>query len=318
MIIPTNPVGEPDNIGIAPAVGVGFSVGMAKAMTGEYKGTQTFNDVVWLSYSLSRYYFGPDHPKTSAVIAGIPLGTIEELSHGISDREVRYRANGGVFLAHQDGGNESLRIVGKAWGENRFTFLNMLDFLFLYGSATVIDVLSKYKEGAGDYPFLNVDEELTTDPWAVVERATAKQGKEEQHMTFPVITRNRIYLSMYIETYSWRQSIDVNGKKSVTYTIFFRKYEPDNQYEFRTLLIPPEDEISELNEVLVYKKSSATRSDISLVKTAIEVFASYMVNLESVAGISKLAGQFTRNWFGVKTTEALKKKEKEIISGSFF
>ena len=124
---------------------------MRKTLKGEeitpadkLKQIRTTNVVVNLTMiasTLNRYYLSnKKRIKPAAVLGGIPLGTVEELSMALSDRILKYRATGGVFLAHQDGGNESLRIVCKAWGLGRYLFLTMLDFLFMYGSAKILDL----------------------------------------------------------------------------------------------------------------------------------------------------------------------------------
>jgi hypothetical protein len=57
------------------------------------------------------------------------------------------------------------------------------------------------------------------------------QGLVESHLTFPVVTRNRIYTNMYIETYSYTESVDY-GMNCIEYIIFFRKYIPKNKLTF--------------------------------------------------------------------------------------
>jgi len=78
--------------------------------------TNVITNLTIISTVLARYYLtNKKRIKPAAVMAGIPLGTVNELSMALSDRIVKYRATGGIFLAHQDGGNESLRIICKAW-----------------------------------------------------------------------------------------------------------------------------------------------------------------------------------------------------------
>ena len=110
--------------------------------------TNVITNLTIVSTILARYYLGnKKRIKPAAVMAGIPLGTVNELSMALSDMILKYRATGGIFLAHQDGGNESLRIICKAWGLGRYIFLIMLDFLFLYGSAKILDLFQ------GLFPF---------------------------------------------------------------------------------------------------------------------------------------------------------------------
>jgi len=189
-------------------------------------------NVTLVGTMLMFHYFGnPRQVKPAAVIAGIPIGTAEELSHALSSRMLKYRATGGVFLAHQGGGNESLRVVCKAWGKNRYIFLTLVEFLFLYGSSKVIDLF------AGALP---ITQNITTkgfvinktkNPWTEIREGAIDEGKAEYHLTFPIVTRNRIYTSMFIETYDVIQSVE-KGMNMLTITIFFRKWLPPLPFEF--------------------------------------------------------------------------------------
>ena len=55
--------------------------------------------------------------------------------------------------------------------------------------------------------------------------------REERHLTFPVITTEKVYSNMYIETYDFDESIE-NGLNVITYTIFLRKYIPTWSYKY--------------------------------------------------------------------------------------
>lgn len=299
-----------------------------------YTPNQAITNVVGLTYALTRYYFGNlNDVKPAAVIAGIPLGTIEEESHGISDRETRYRANGGIFLAHKEGGNESLRIVGKAWGDNRFLFLNMLDFLFLWGSANVVDYYKQTNRTgfwaeanvltpADTQPLINPTIlERTTDPWVEIEQNTISSGIEESRLTFPIITKNRIYLSMYIETYTWSQSIDKNGRKCITYTMFFRKYEPEPEYEFANIIIPAKEEGEKDYYRHVYRQKTTADKKLSwaMGKASLEILPTLAIQgggIFSFSKFSNFAMQMARNYFGTGTEE--EGKIPGIIEERFF
>ena len=194
---------------------------MAKTLKGEeieaseklkqIRTTNVITNLTIVSTTLARYYmFNKKRIKPAAVLAGIPLGTVEELSMALSDRIVKYRATGGIFLAHQDGGNESLRIICKAWGLSRYIFLIMLDFLFLYGSAKILDLFAGLHEftDAGLLPgqigemadiiprdALGKKTEVR-NPWKRFDRMNKEEGREHYHNTFRIVTKNRVYTSM--------------------------------------------------------------------------------------------------------------------------
>lgn len=181
--------------------------------------------------SLAKYYFlNFNKIQPAAVISGIPLGTVTELSHAMSNDLLKFRSAGGIFLAHQEGGEQSLRIQGKAWGANRHIFLIMLDFLFRYGSSTIVDLFSKgLKTDNNRMSDIGMNKNL--DPWEPINKYSLEQGISTLHKTFPVITQNRVYTSMYIETYDFTESIE-NGMNCITYTIFFRKNQPIPPQQF--------------------------------------------------------------------------------------
>ena len=295
----------------------GFSVlGTWPIMSGKlgYDYKNSLINTVALTYSLTKHYWlNYGNIKPSCVVAGVPFPTVEELSHGISDREVRYRANGGVFLAHQSGGNESLRVVGRAWGENRFWFLNMLDLLFLWGSTKTIDVFANAFDGVARR--LVVDQsgnymkrafEVSKDPWVEFNDSNLNEGYKEQHLTFPVITKNRVYLAMYIETYSWRQRLDKDGRKMIEYTIFFRKYEPAPEYEFAKLKVPKQRPPGTFKHLKVYREKTVNKPlTYAAWKAITEISAtmSIYMDLFGIGVIFDFGQQLILNYFGINAKE---------------
>jgi len=192
--------------------------------------SNTITNISLIAYVLGRYYFGNTKKiQPAAVLAGVPLGTVEELSMALSDRIVKYRATGGIFLAHQDGGNESLRIICKAWGKERYMFLILLDFIFRYGRSKILDLFSKLLSN----PIGGISEQYDkaylaetakiNNPWKRFDKENTDEGREEYHMTFPVVTKNRIFSSMYLETYDIVENVD-NAMNVLTVSLFLRKY----------------------------------------------------------------------------------------------
>jgi len=203
--------------------------------------TSIASNIGIIATTFSRYYqLNKKRIKPAAVLAGIPLGTVEELSSALSDRILKYRATGGIFLAHQDGGNESLRIICKAWGKDRYMFLILLDFLFLYGQSKSLDMFSKIESN----PFNDVATVMTKqqlketakviNPWTRFREENVDEGREEYHMTFPIVTKNRVFSSMYLETYDIVESVN-KGMNMLTITLFLRKYRPPYPLQLATV-----------------------------------------------------------------------------------
>jgi len=204
----------------------------------QIRSTNLVVNLTLISAVLNRYYLtNRKRIKPAAVLAGIPLGTVAELSMALSDRILRYRATGGIFLAHQDGGNESLRIVCKAWGIGRYLFLTMLDFLFMYGSAKILDLFKNNPFGDNIYgeegPLIDKKDldVQKRNPWKRFDTFNKDEGRDEYHSTFPIVTKNRIYSSMYLETYDIVESVNT-GMNMLTVTLFLRKYRSPYPLEF--------------------------------------------------------------------------------------
>ncbi len=204
----------------------------------QIRATNFVVSLTMIATSLNRYYLSNSKRiKPAAVLAGIPLGTVHELSMALSDRILKYRSTGGVFLAHQDGGNESLRIVCKAWGIGRYLFLTMLDFIFLYGSAKMLDLFKGSPWGDDLYfeegPLIDKKDldVQKRNPWKKFDTFNKDEGREEYHSTFPIVTKNRIFSSMYLETYDIVESVNT-GMNMLTVTLFLRKYRPPYPLQF--------------------------------------------------------------------------------------
>ncbi len=231
--------------GNAILVGVNLKKKMDKTLTDTDKlklirNTNLLTNLTLVSTILSHYYLlNTKRIKPAAVLAGIPLGTVEELSMTLSDRILKYRATGGIFLAHQDGGNESLRIICKAWTKKRYLFLVLLDFLFKYGTSKSLDLFDGISKFGGiSTPILSTDELRdislgiqSINPWKKFNIENVDEGREEWHLTFPIVTKNRIYTSMYLETYDIVESVN-NGMNMLTVTLFLRKYRVPYPLEF--------------------------------------------------------------------------------------
>jgi len=212
-----------------------------KGKSGKVNMSNLVTNISTVMYDLMRFYFGSNLPtKPAAVLASIPLGTVTEVSNAMSRRDLKFRAVGGVFLADQEGGEESLRIVGKAWGPNRFIFLSLLDFLFMYGSAKTVDLFADFLKdplkigvptpyfGVGNLP-------QSTNPWHTFEAFALDEGTADARLTFPVITRQKVYMNMFIETYEYTESIE-NGINVVEYVIFLRKLKIPPPFEFMEVM----------------------------------------------------------------------------------
>jgi len=229
-----------------------------------------------ITWVISKYFiFYQGRHKPAAFIAGIPLGTVEELSHAMSHELLKYRSKAGVFLAHQPGGNQTLRISGKAIGLNRYIFLIMIDLLFRYGNSRMMDLFlgkSSIDDMNNKTLIPHTKQNLDLDPWKVFDEQSLDVGRAEYHYTFPVITRQRIYTNMYIETYEFTESIE-NGMDVISFTIFFRRFEQPYPYKYSVV---PGDPIRKTPPIYFYKEDyrDSIMSEIKKWDNALELSGS--------------------------------------------
>jgi len=153
------------------------------------------------------------------ICGAVPLYSVHSIERGMSDREVKYRATGDVFLAHQRGTTDSLRIDGVLMGIYRHVYLMFLLRLQNLGEAELKELA--FKE-PGSISTINV---RRSD---IIQREKEKPVIYESHKTFPIITQTAILLDMFLQTIEWHSSVE-DGINVIKYTLLFRKHiEPKN------------------------------------------------------------------------------------------
>lgn len=274
-----------------------------------------FLNISMVMFSLFRYYFfNPTGVKPAAVIGGMPLPSIQEISHAMSERMLHYRATGGIFLAHQEGGEQSLRIQGKSFGLNRYMFLAMLDLLFLHGSSRVVDnflgVINQTATLVGDTTAW-AEPVPEVDPWKKLEIYNLDEGKEEAHLTFPIITKTKVYTNMYIETYDFNESVE-NGMNCLTYSIFFRKYLPQYPFKFQRMLNEDNQEVyyytvDEDNDAIKTIRMTDTMMDVGYSSAMIMYrFLQYYEGNSPEHNIAHITGiNLSNEYYGKDNTDIL-------------
>lgn len=155
--------------------------------------------------------FGVQLPfKPDIIVGTLPFYSAQRLERGMSDRILKYRAIGDVFLAHQRGGTDTLRVDMTLFGPYRGWYLLYL-LALQQGGETVLKELP-----------LNI----TESPIAGEQITIPKEGKlqYETHMTFPVITQTAIMLDMYLQTIEWHQEVDKGGNSVIYVHLLLRKH----------------------------------------------------------------------------------------------
>jgi len=149
-----------------------------------------------------------------AIVGAVPLYCIQSIERGMSDREVKYRATGDVFLAHQRGTTDSLRIDGTLIGPYRYIYLMFLLRLQNLGEAELKELTDK------DFNMVSPDNVRKSD---IVRFEEGKPVMYESHRTFPIITQTMVILDMFLQTIEWHSSVE-DGIEVVKYTLLFRKH----------------------------------------------------------------------------------------------
>ena len=169
--------------------------------------------------------------KPEAVVGPVPLYSIQQLERAKSDRKMKTRALGDVFLAHQKGNRDVLRLDGTLQGPLRFYYLWLLITLQSSSEAQEKNLLDA---GATLNPAAFV-----TPPKDII-KAKNNMLNYEIHRTFPIITQFAIMTNMYLQTIEWHRSVE-EGQDVIKYHLLFRKYVQGNEYHLFDPLYDPSD-----------------------------------------------------------------------------
>ena len=158
--------------------------------------------------------------KPEAIIGAVPVYSVQYLERAKSDRKLKSRAIGDVFLAHQKGNKDILRLDLTLHGVYKYLYLWYLITLQQEGEASTKNI-----------NFDNVKEIMTSNAGlSESENKPHKLLNYEVHKTFPIITKNHILLNMYLQTIEWHQSVE-EGKNVIKVHLLFRKYFPTGAYK---------------------------------------------------------------------------------------
>jgi len=167
-----------------------------------------------------------------AMIVGfLPLTSLYYVERARSDRVLKIRAVGGVFLAHQEGGNDTLVVKGIFTGITRQIWLLFLQYLQKYGENASINARLSQMRGLlpsfGD--IVGGGERSIKDIKNFVEGGedTGIIDQEiysfEYHKTFTIVTGTDILMDMYLQTLQFENKVE-NGRHVIKYTCIFQKY----------------------------------------------------------------------------------------------
>jgi len=170
--------------------------------------------------------------KPEIIVAGIPIYSVQREGHAASDEILKYRSIGGIFLAHQKGGNRTFKFDALIYGPSRLMLLGALQQLLRHGRQTglPIDELSwdsYQKYTAKDVAVRQNAIGAYVDNWEQVMASYVPY-----HRTFPIITDSKIYTNMYLETLVSREDIRL-GINCIEIRCAFREYYPPTDVEIK-------------------------------------------------------------------------------------
>jgi len=181
--------------------------------------------------------------ENECVVGFLPLGSmgtdhptsIQNIEVAHSNKVVKFRAIGSIFLAHQQaGGSDAIKISGKLTGPGRYIWLTCLWILSLLTQrymqmfdwdspivtnlgSTKLDV-EVFRETAG--PLMSVQK---------MDDVVVQAPAFEKHITFPVVLTHEIIPNCYIETFSFSETL--KGKKdTIEYDLLLRTYTEPTEF----------------------------------------------------------------------------------------
>jgi len=185
--------------------------------------------------------------KPAIMIAGIPIFNATDIDCASSDEVLKYRSIGGIFMAHQKGGTQTLKIGGTIIGPSRYFFLKILLALqrLNLGKQKPAEDLT-YDSGRKILKSI-ISPKLFLDASQKVYRSEV--DTYEYHKTFPIITPDRLYTKMYIETIEYVESTNI-GQDTIKYNIALRRFSKPTHHTYRDKLGKKRD--PEQKEFAVY------------------------------------------------------------------
>jgi hypothetical protein len=194
------------------------------------------------------------------VVGYIPLYTVTHYEFASSQDILRYRAVGAQYLAHQAGGNFSLRVDCILRNPTALMYLSMLQALYMYGQKTE----DKFNNVMGEFKLFDIASSKLKQKNSIVVSAEDKSKlfsenvekvpttdlgwlKHMKHETFTVLTKENVLFDMYIESIIYYQNME-GDKDTIFVSLLFRKFEPNPTIQSTALYEVREKEAEKLNK----------------------------------------------------------------------
>jgi len=168
--------------------------------------------------------------KPEIIVAGIPIFSVQKEGHAASDEILKYRSIGGIFLAHQKGGNRTFKFDALIYGPSRLILLAALQKLLRLGRQIGYPIGDMTWDGWVKYTPQEVAVRQNSIGGYVDNFADFSKAYVPYHRTYPIITDSKIYTNMYLETLVVREDIRL-GINCIEVRCAFREYYPPTNIE---------------------------------------------------------------------------------------
>jgi len=157
--------------------------------------------------------------KIPILLGPVPVRNANYVEVARSGKILKFRATGSVFLARQEGGDQSdaIKIEGILY-KVEFGIMFLLWGLFLYGQSKFKDLESI----VGPQGTITSTTQMRKMNDILVSDTSLQRPSYEYHRTFPFVSKHFIIPNCYIETISIEDKLPL--KDTLKYTILLRTY----------------------------------------------------------------------------------------------
>ncbi len=157
--------------------------------------------------------------KIPILLGPVPVRNVNYVEVARSGKVLKFRATGSVFLARQEGGDQSdaIKIEGILY-KVEFGMMFLLWALFLYGQSKFKDL----ETIVGPQGTITSTTQMRKMNDILVSDTSLQKPSYEYHRTFPFVSKHFIIPNCYIETISIEDKLPL--KDVLKYTILLRTY----------------------------------------------------------------------------------------------
>lgn len=164
----------------------------------------------------------------AGLVGPIPLKHVQEIEVARSGKILKFRATGSVFLAHQEGGEDAIRIEGFLY-RGEVLLLMGLYVMFMVGQGRVKEIENIDMSN----PTISLAQMRSRIQDVISYNKRTERPTYEFHKTFPFVSRHIIVPNTYIETLSFEERL-VDGKDAIKYSLLLRTYRKPSGFDFYT------------------------------------------------------------------------------------